>query len=131
MKKRLIKYFITAGVGLAIAIGVSFIQSLYWLEDIQDIMKSLSDCFVVPGILLILFGLLVICSNGGTFDMLGFGMKKLVSVFKRHPTEKDKESFYDYRKRKQENKHSFLYLIITGAGFLAIGAIFFVLYYTI
>ncbi len=131
MKKKIIRYLITAGVGLVIALSVSFVKSLYWLEDITDIMQALSDCFVVPGLFLILFGLLVVCSNGGTFDMLGFGTKKVISVFKRHPSEKDRESFYEYRNRKQEGKRSFGYLIIVGVVFLAIGMIFFVLCYNV
>lgn len=131
MKKKIIRYLITAGVGLVIALCVSFVKSLYWLEDITDIMQALSDCFVVPGLFLILFGLLVVCSNGGTFDMLGFGTKKVISVFKRHPSEKDRESFYEYRNRKQESKRSFGYLIIVGVVFLAIGMIFFVLCYNV
>lgn len=131
MKKKIIRYLITAGVGLVIALSVSFVKSLYWLEDITDIMQALSDCFVVPGLFLILFGLLVVCSNGGTFDMLGFGTKKVISVFKRHPSEKDRESFYEYRNRKQESKRSFGYLIIVGVVFLAIGMIFFVLCYNV
>lgn len=131
MKKKIIRYLITAGVGLVIALCVSFVKSLYWLEDITDIMQALSDCFVVPGLFLILFGLLVVCSNGGTFDMLGFGTKKVISVFKRHPSEKDRESFYEYRNRKQESKRSFGYLIIVGVVFLAIGMVFFVLCYNV
>lgn len=131
MKKKIIRYLITAGVGLVIALCVSFVKALYWLEDITDIMQALSDCFVVPGLFLILFGLLVVCSNGGTFDMLGFGTKKVISVFKRHPSEKDRESFYEYRNRKQESKRSFGYLIIVGVVFLAIGMIFFVLCYNV
>ena len=129
MKKLVIRYSVTAGVGLAIAVLVSFARSLYWQEDTVSVLEVLCDCFAVPGLLLILFGLLVFCTNGGAFDIFGFGAKKFFGLFKRERTEKDRESFYEYRKRKQENKHSFLYLIIVGAVFLVIGFIFFLLYH--
>lgn len=129
MKKLVIRYSVTAGVGLAIAVLVSFARSLYWQEDTVSVLEVLCDCFAVPGLLLILFGLLVFCTNGGTFDIFGFGAKKFFGLFKRERTEKDRESFYEYRKRKQENKRSFLYLIIVGAVFLVIGFIFFLLYH--
>ena len=131
MKKNLVRYSVTLGVGFVIALIVSFLKSLYWQKTAEEVMRALSDCFVVPGLILIFFGLLVVCSNGGTFDMLGYGTKKLVLLFKRKPDEKDKESFYEYRKRKQESKRSFAYLLICGAAYLAIGLIFFILYYNV
>ncbi len=131
MKKKLIRYSVTLGVGLAIALIVSFAKSLYWQDTAADVMRALSDCFVVPGMLLLLFGLLVVCSNGGTFDMLGYGTRKVLLLFRRKQDEKDKETFYDYRKRKQESKRSFAYLLICGGVYIFIGLIFLILYYNV
>lgn len=131
MKKKIIRYAITFGIGLILALCVSFAKSLYWLDDTTEILMALCDCFTVSGMLLILFALLVICSNGGTFDMLGFGVKKVIVLLKRHPNERDKERFYEYRKRKQENKRSFAYMLIVGGVYFAIGLLFFVLYYNV
>ncbi len=128
MKQTVIRYSVTFGVGLLIALLVSFAKQVYWLSDPVEIQQALCDCFAVPGMLLILFGALVFCTNGGTFDMLGFGAKKFIGLFKRNKTERDRESFYEYRRRKQENKHSFGYLILVGAVFLAAGLVFFFLY---
>lgn len=131
MKKKIIKYAIAFGIAFIMALGVSFLKSLYWLDSTVEVMSALSDCFVVPGLLFILFGLLIVCSNGGTFDMLGFGLKKVILLFKIHQTEQDKEGFYEYRKRKQEHKRSFAYIIIVGVFYLIIGLIFYILYYNI
>lgn len=131
MKKKIIKYAIAFGIAFIMALGVSFLKSLYWLDSTVEVMSALSDCFVVPGLLFILFGLLIVCSNGGTFDMLGFGLKKVILLFKIHQTEQDKEGFYEYRKRKQEHKRSFAYIIIVGVFYLIIGLIFYILYYNV
>lgn len=128
MKKTVIRYLVTAGVGLAIALIVSFARSLYWQQEAEDVYQALCDCFAVPGMLLILFGLLVICTNGGTFDIFGYGAKKFFGLFRKERTEKDKESFYEYRQRKQAGKHAFAYLFIVGAAFLALGVVFYLLY---
>ena len=130
MKSKIIRYAITVLLGFAIVVCVSFIKSLYWLNDTVEIVKVLSDCFSLPGLVLVLFALLVVCSNGGTFDMLTFGVKKVVLLLKRNLSERDRESFYEYRKRRQENKRSFAYIMIVGAVYLAIGIIFIAIYYS-
>ena len=128
MKQTVVKYAVTAGVGLLIALLVSFAKGVYWLSDAVKIQQALCDCFAVPGLLLILFGALVFCTNGGTFDMFGFGARKFIGLFKRTKSERDKESFYEYRRRRQENKGSFGYLFLVGAVFFAVGLVFFFLY---
>lgn len=130
MKSKIIRYAITVLIGVVMAVSVSFIKSLYWLNDTVEIVKVLSDCFSLPGLVLVLFALLVVCSNGGTFDMLTFGVKKVVLLLKRNLSERDRESFYEYRKRRQENKRSFAYIMIVGAVYLAIGIIFIAIYYS-
>lgn len=130
MKSKIIRYAITVLIGVVMAVCVSFIKSLYWLNDTVEIVKVLSDCFSLPGLVLVLFALLVVCSNGGTFDMLTFGVKKVVLLLKRNLSERDRESFYEYRKRRQENKRSFAYIMIVGAVYLAIGIIFIAIYYS-
>ena len=130
MKRSIISYAVTALIGLAMALCVSFIKSLYWLDDTTEVMKALSDCFSVPGLILICFALLVVCSNGGAFDMLTFGVKKVALLLKQTLSEKDRESFYEYRKRKQENKRSFAYILIVGAAYLAIGVVFLAIFYS-
>lgn len=128
MKKSLIRYSVTAAVGLLLALAMTFLKQVYWLNDSEKIWQALCDCFFVPGILLFLFGVLVFCTNGGTFDMLGFGAKKFFGLFRREKTEENRESFYDYRVRKQKNRRSFGYLLIVGAVFLMVAVVFFLLY---
>lgn len=132
MKDKIIRYSVTMGVGLGLALIVSFSKQLYWQTDVVKIMRCLCDCFTVPGLLFILFGLLVVCSNGGTFDMLGFGCKKFISLFKSEKKrQENKQNFYEYRQQKQKKKRSFWYLIICGAVYLVIGIIFLIIFYNV
>ena len=92
-------------------------------------MKDLSDAFFVPGIVMLCFGVLVFATNGGTFDMLAFGVIKMFDLFKKDLTKVKYRTFYDYRKAQNEKKRSFLHLIIIGAGFLIVGVVFLIVYY--
>ncbi|MBO5197140.1 MAG: DUF3899 domain-containing protein [Lachnospiraceae bacterium] len=63
-------------------------------------MSAVCDgCFTV-GILLVCFGLLALTASGGAFDMLGFSMQLLLSLFSKEKR-KDKD-FYAYSERKKE-----------------------------
>ena len=94
-------------------------------------MHILCDAFFVPGVVILGFGLLVIASNGGTFDMLVFGTKKFINLFRKDVSKRMHETFYDYRTAKSENKGEFLYLIIIGLIFIVISMIFLALYYEV
>ena len=94
-------------------------------------MHILCDSFFVPGVVLLGFGLLVVASNGGTFDMLIYGTKKFFNMFRKNPSARLQETFYDYRTAKSENKMSFLHLIVVGLVFIAISIIFLLLWYEV
>ena len=76
-----------------------------------------------------LFGILVVASNGGTFDMLVYGTKKFIDIFRKPQHRKITNTFYDYRKVKQENPGDFLYLILVGLGFILVSVVFLIIYY--
>lgn len=100
-----------------------------FLKSGQSLMGDLCDAFAVPGILMTCFGLLVFCTNGGTFDMLAFGIRKLFDLFKRDVTKVKYRTFYDYREAQKEKHRSFLNLIIVGLLFLLVAVIFLIVYY--
>lgn len=124
--KKYLKYLITAGIGLFFTILIIIGKDAFGQKDIKDTYKVLADGFFVPGILLTCFGLLIFSSNEGTFDMLAFGVKWLVNTFKRDM--KKMETFHDYRLARHENTKSFGYMCIVGLFFVAISAIFAMLY---
>lgn len=94
----------------------------------QDLMEDLCDAFAVPGIVMLCFGLLVFATNGGTFDMLAFGVRKLFDLFKRDLTKVKYRTFYEYREAQRDKKRSFGSLVIVGALFLLVGVAFLLVY---
>jgi len=94
----------------------------------SPLMVDLCDAFFVPGILMFGFGVLVFATNGGTFDMLAFGIRKLFDLFKRDLTKVKYRTFYDYRAAQREKKRSFLNFIFVGLGFIIVSVIFLILY---
>lgn len=126
--KRLLKYLIPCLVCIVFVISVLAIRSAF-VKSGQPLILDLCDAFAVSGMLMLCFGLLVFVTNGGTFDMLAFGIRKLFDLFKKDLTKVKYRTFYDYRKSHQEKKRSFWYLIIVGGGFLLVSVIFLVVYY--
>ena len=124
-----LKYVITGSIGLGFALIIMLAKGVFNQEDTQQVYKILSDSFFVPGVCIAGFGLLIFASNGGTFDMLSFGMKKFFSLFKRDLKGTMNETFYDYRVAKEGTEKSFGYMIIVGLVFIAISVIFVVLYF--
>lgn len=129
-KRHIVKYIVLAAVALAVALCIALIQGLFGMTDKIAIMRSLTDCFSVSGAVLLLVGLIVVCSNGGAYDIAGFSVKKFFSIF-QSAEKRNKETYADYRARKSENKRSFLEFFIVGGAFYVIGMAFLIAYYSI
>lgn len=125
--KKSIKYFVTVGIGLLIALAVALSKNLFAQTNIRLIYAILSDSFLTAGVLVTGFGLLLFVTNEGVFDGLKYGFKVLAQMFKKHPTPV-KETYYDYRTARGRSKVSFGYIVICGAAFLAICILFIILY---
>ena len=125
--KKWLQYVIISVVNLLLALGVFFMQKES-IEVAGDIYKVLCNAFFVPGFCTLGFGLLIWSSNGGTFDMLAFGVIKIIDLFKRDVTKVKYRTFYDYRKAQQEKQHSFLEYILVGAVMIAISIVLLVIY---
>jgi len=113
------RYVLTVLTGLGAAVAISVVKGLYSQTDISQITAILSDCFAVPGMLLILFGLLVICANGGAFDMPVYCVKRIFGGCK--------QDYIAYREGKRRREYA--YLLICGACFFAVGALFLAMFY--
>ena len=120
--KALKKYLITLLVGFA---GVALIL---WSKDIMaqtaavDVFHILCDAFFVVGFVITAAGLLVFSSNEGTFDMLVYGVKSFVDMFRKDSIKKY-DTFYDYRESRAQSKMSFGFMIICGLFFLAVSMV--------
>lgn len=125
LKSLIIKALIAVAIGFLITLAVFFLNGIFNATTLIEIFKKLSDGFFVPAVLLIGGGLLVFCSNEGTFDMLIFGAGRLFSVFIPNPNRK---SYLEFKESRKDKKREFLYLILAGAVHLLLSIIFFLLY---
>ena len=125
--KKYIKYFITVGVGLVLALIVANAKDLFAQTGLSVIYQILSDCFLIPGVVIAGMGLLLFASNEGVFDGISYGFKVIAQMFKRKPTPV-KQSYFEYREEKGRNKLTFGFLLICGAAFFAVSIIFLILY---
>lgn len=110
---------------VAVILGVGFFCLVFFLRQIFD-LRGWSDAFVVSGVFEL--GLLVIVFLGerGVFDMMGYGMYRLVGLFKRQEDLKWRTA-YDFKAEKVEKrcKNPFFfvpYFIVAGI-FLLIGVV--------
>lgn len=103
-------------------------RNIFTVTQTHEILKAVCDGFFVAGILVTAFGLLVIASNGGTFDMLKYGVYTLFALFLRNPAKRKYRTFYDYRLAVQDKKRGFGYMLIVGGAFLVIAGILLIVY---
>ena len=125
--KSLRKYLITIAVGLIGAFGIAYSKDIFSVTAPATLYHILCDSFFVMGVVLTGFGLLIFSTNEGTFDMLVYGIKSFMNMFKKNP-EKKYEDFFDYRQSRADSKFSFGYMIICGLFFLAVSFVMLFLY---
>lgn len=127
-RKNLIKYI---AVGLVLAVTVFIVQKVYQKESLDQIFRYLSDCFLIPGILLTGFYFLAWLGNDGMFDGIGYASKFLTAMF--IPSNKvyaTKDGFYKYKQEKAEKRTEAINkdALFVGLAFLLIAIIFYVVF---
>ena len=65
-----LKYLITVATLSVFTVLVAWARGAFEAADKSALLGALSDAFFVPGVLSVCFGLIVVGSNGGAFDML-------------------------------------------------------------
>lgn len=129
-KTRLLKYGLT---GLAAAGMVILYVNLREFATLPLVEKYLVLCdgFTIPGLVLVMVGLLIWLTNLGALDgisyAVGYAFKMLV------PGYKDKQETYgDYVARKREKRVTgYGFLFVVGGICLAAALVFMVLFYSI
>lgn len=131
MGRKLLSYGIALGIGLAIALSVAAGRGAFYLDDQLLMWQYLSDGCFVASVVLLSAGLLAFVASDGLFDMLGFGIKKLFSLFQRDDR-KLSGTFFEYKCMKQARRSGgYGFLIIIGALFLAAAAFFLIQYFRV
>ncbi|MBQ8835032.1 MAG: DUF3899 domain-containing protein [Oscillospiraceae bacterium] len=134
LRGNLIKSAVALALGLVIAYAfVSLRVDMKNLSEVElvDLYLILCDAFTIPGLLMLMFGLLMTLSNHGALDGVGY---LAVNAFKMLiPTAATKmERYKEYVERKRANRvksHGFLYVV--AAILLALAGIFMILFYSL
>ncbi|HIZ72858.1 MAG TPA: DUF3899 domain-containing protein [Candidatus Gallimonas intestinavium] len=129
--KTVYRYLITTGVGMLIVLLIVLMKNGFTETDVEIAMQIWCDAFFVSGVFLTCGGLIVVASNGGVFDMLGYAVSLLWYTFKSSKVERKYKTFYDYREARKDRKRSVSYVLIVGLAMLAISVVFLILYDTV
>lgn len=127
-KQNIIKYVI---IGFVIALIVFTIKKPYESEGNKELFQGLSDCSLIPGILLIGLYLLAWLSNDGMFDGIGYAGKFAISmIIPNHKVYSAKDGYYKYKQEKAEKRSKSINkdALFVGLGYLIIAIIFYVIY---
>lgn len=134
-KRILVNYIICFAIGFLFVFIVLANRDIIFLSNIKDIYQALCDAFCVPGVILMLFGLLFRIAGEGTFDGLGYAFKRTVEALLPFYRKKGApEKYSEYKERKNSgrtHKFSLMYVVVTGLVFFVISLIFLALYYSV
>lgn len=123
-KDTIIKYSVTFGTGLIVAILYCIIKGAFKAEEGVDRLRIICDGVTIPGVLMLCVGLLTYVNKEGFFDGLGYSFKKMRVVRRNYRIEDDStKSYYDYKKSVEKNRKTYWHLVIVGLVFLAAAAI--------
>ena len=129
--KTVYRYLITAGVGLLIVLLVVLMKNGFEEQDVEIAIQIWCDAFFVSGVFLTCGGLIVVASNGGVFDMLGYAVSLLWYTFKSSKVERKYKTFYDYREARKDRKRSVSFVLVVGLALIAVSVVFLILYETV
>lgn len=140
--KTVLRYVITFGICLILSFGLACLMGLFtpW-EAVRDKTnwhidsEETKNLFVLvnglfsAGVITTCFGLLVLAADGGAFEMLGYGIRRFISLFQKDSNQIKFKTFYDYHVyHSSKPKAPFLYLVIVGLIFVAASLILLVIY---
>lgn len=121
------KYLITLLIGFACVGLILWSKDIFGQDTPVKIYHILCDAFFAVGTVIVCAGLLVFSANEGTFDMLAYGMRSFMDMFRKNKLNKY-DTFFDYRMSKADKKVRFGFLLICGAFFLAVSMVMYYLY---
>lgn len=131
MKPNLLRYLISAAVGLALSCVIMLTQNIFGQTRGSEVFRIMSDSFFAVGVLLAGVGLLLFVSNNGMFDMLAYGITTFFVARKKNVKDRKYKDYYEYKQAKSEKKRSCAYLLLVGLAFIGIAALCLIGYYNL
>ena len=125
---QLLVWGIYLSVGLIVALTCATIWDLFSQTEPLQIVRILADSFFMPGVFFLGFSLLGWMSRLGAYDIFGYSINGLFSMWKKESYFKA-TSYYDYKQKKDaERKPANKQMLYVGLIYAALGVIFTVVY---
>lgn len=128
-QRRWLPYVIATIVLAAITVLVGWARDGFTDTDTHLLLRDWCDAFFVSGVLGLGFGLLMLASNGGVFDIFAYGAIVFFNLFKKDPLDRKYGGYYEYTQARRQKKRSFWFLVIVGGAYLLVCAILLILFY--
>ena len=128
LRNNLIKYGSCVAAGLLA--GYGYLAGYdFFNQALVDQYRLLSDAFMLPGFLMVAVGLLIFLGNEGSFKGIGFITQKVVGFLIPFMYKQKGESYREYVERTSSKPtKGYGFLFFCGCGFLAVSAVFLILY---
>ena len=123
-------------VGFLICISVCLLKKLFQQTDTVEIIRILSDAFLLAGVVELGAGLLSWLKKDGTYDGLGYSFHTLrMSFVRRRMSEEDRKAegrtYDDYKQKVGAKRKVAWHLIFSGAGFLTVAIVLTIVFFAI
>ena len=124
MSERSKEFLFNLGFGGAAAVLVFILEMFRG----RALLISLCNCLFVAAVLLLGVGGTKGVRNKGAFDVMGFGIKSAAETFIPALKRGEKETFLEYRDRKDMSRKSADGMLLAGAVYLALSALILIIY---
>lgn len=127
-KKSILKYVIGYASCAAVAYLYLSLRDFTAAPELER-CRMLSDAFLIPGLLMILFALLIMITNEGALDGISYMAGRAISMLIPGLRKRD-ESFYDYIQRKRDHRlRGYGFLFVVGGCSLVVSLYFYIRFY--
>ena len=117
-------------IAVILAFVCAFVKNLFVFTTLKNLFGVLSDCFMLPGVLLAGVGALGWIASLGFFDIMSYGTRSFLGTFIKPLAEDLPRTFYDYRVQKDEKGRKWSKeTVIVGLISLAISVLLLIVYF--